>query len=52
MKMKSLVLLLATAALPVWGAAPDRPASTNAAAAAKPAVKTSDLFGNKVVAKG
>jgi peptidyl-prolyl cis-trans isomerase C len=50
--IKSLVLLLVAAALPVWGAAPDQPAATNAAAAAKPAMKTSDLFGNKVIAKG
>jgi peptidyl-prolyl cis-trans isomerase C len=48
----SLVLLLVAAALPAWGAAPDQPASTNAAASSKPASKTSDLFGNKVVAKG
>ena len=40
------------AALPVWGAAPDQPAATNAAAAAKPAVKPANLFGNTVVAKG
>ena len=46
----SLVLLLLAAALPVGGAAPDRPASTNSTA--KPALKASDLFGNKVVAKG
>ena len=50
--VKSLVLLLAAAALPVWGAAPDQPAATNAAAAAKPATKSSDLFGSKVIAKG
>jgi len=50
--IQSLVLLLVAAALPVWGAAPDAPAATNAAAAAKPSVKTSDLFGSKVVAKG
>jgi len=30
----------------------DQPASTNAAAASKPALKPSDLFGNAVVAKG
>jgi peptidyl-prolyl cis-trans isomerase C len=38
------------ASLPVWGAAPDTPATTNAPAAAKPAVPS--LFGNTVVAKG
>jgi peptidyl-prolyl cis-trans isomerase C len=48
----SLVLLLVAAALPAWGAAPDRPASTGAAAPAKPATKPSELFGNKIVAKG
>jgi peptidyl-prolyl cis-trans isomerase C len=50
--IRSLVLLLVTAALPVWGAAPDQPAATNAAAAAKAPAKASDLFGSKVVAKG
>ena len=50
--IKSLVLLPLVAALPVWGAAPDQAASTNAAAAAKPAIKASDLFGSKVIAKG
>jgi peptidyl-prolyl cis-trans isomerase C len=50
--IRSLVLLLAAAALPVWGAAPDQPAATNAAAASKPAMKAADLFGNKVIAKG
>ncbi len=49
---KSLTLLLMAAALPVWGAAPDQPSTTNAAAAAKPPAKTADLFGSKVVAKG
>jgi len=48
----SLVLLFVAAALPVRGAAPDRPAPTNTAAASKPAFKASDLFGNKIVAKG
>jgi peptidyl-prolyl cis-trans isomerase C len=48
----SSVLLLLAAALPVWGAAPDQPASTNAPAAAKPADKLASLFGNAVVAKG
>ncbi len=50
--VKSLVLLLFAAAPPVWGAAPDQPAATNAAAAAKPSTKPSDLFGSKVIAKG
>jgi peptidyl-prolyl cis-trans isomerase C len=36
----------------VWGAAPDQPAATNAPAAAKPAVDTTSLFGNDIVAKG
>jgi peptidyl-prolyl cis-trans isomerase C len=48
----SLALLLAAAALPVWGAAPDQPATTNAAAAPKSSLKTTDLFGSKVIAKG
>ncbi|MCX6923928.1 MAG: peptidylprolyl isomerase [Verrucomicrobia bacterium] len=48
----TLLALLMAAALQVRGAAPDRPAPTNATAAPKPAVKTADLFGNKVVAKG
>ena len=50
--IQSLALLLVAAALPVWGAAPDQPAATNAAAAAKPSMKASDLFGSKVIAKG
>ena len=50
--VESSVLLLMAASLPVWGAAPDRPATTNAAAATKPAVDTASLFGNEVVAKG
>jgi peptidyl-prolyl cis-trans isomerase C len=50
--IQTLILLLGAAALPVWGAAPDQSAPTNAAAAAKPAVKASDLFGSKVIAKG
>ena len=48
--IESSVLLLMAASLPVWGAAPDTPATTNAPAAAKPAVPS--LFGNTVVAKG
>jgi peptidyl-prolyl cis-trans isomerase C len=51
-KIQSLVLLLLATALPVWGAAPDQSAATNAAAASKPAPKPSDLFGTKVLAKG
>jgi peptidyl-prolyl cis-trans isomerase C len=50
--IKSLVPLLMAAALPAWGAAPDQPKSTNAAALAKPAIKADDLFGNSIVAKG
>ena len=49
---QSLALVLLAVALPVWGATPDQPASTNGAAASKPASKPSDLFGNKVLAKG
>jgi peptidyl-prolyl cis-trans isomerase C len=48
----SLALLLVAAALPVWGAAPDQPAPTNTAAASKPSMKASDLFGSKVIVKG
>jgi peptidyl-prolyl cis-trans isomerase C len=48
----SLVLLLVAAALPVGGATPDQPAASKAAAPATPAIKPSELFGNKVVAKG
>ena len=52
-RLQSLVLLSLVVALPAWGAAPDQPAATNTpSAAAKPAVKTSDLFGGKVIAKG
>jgi parvulin-like peptidyl-prolyl isomerase len=36
----------------MWGAAPDQPATTNAAAAPKPAAKTANLFSDKLVAKG
>ena len=49
---QSLALVLLAVALPAWGATPDQPASTNSAAASKPASKPSDLFGNKVLAKG
>ena len=48
--IESSVLLLMAASLPVWGAAPDQPAATNAAAAAKSAAPS--LFGTNVVAKG
>jgi parvulin-like peptidyl-prolyl isomerase len=52
-KMKSLVLLFLASALPVWGAAPGQSASTtNGAAGSKSAVRTADLFGGKVLAKG
>jgi peptidyl-prolyl cis-trans isomerase C len=51
-KIQSLVPLLLATALPVWSAAPGQSASTNAAAGSKPALKTSDLFGGKVLAKG
>jgi peptidyl-prolyl cis-trans isomerase C len=51
-KIQSLVPLLLATALPVWGAAPGQSASTNAAAGSKSAVKTADLFGGKVLAKG
>jgi peptidyl-prolyl cis-trans isomerase C len=50
--IESSVLLLLAASLPVWGAAPDQPAATNATAATKPAIDTASLFGNAVVAKG
>jgi peptidyl-prolyl cis-trans isomerase C len=36
----------------MWGAAPDRPATTNAAAASKPTSRLTDLFPDKVIAKG
>ena len=48
--IESSVLLLMAASLPVWGAAPDQPAATNAPAAAKSVAPS--LFGNTVVAKG
>ena len=51
-KIQSLVLLFLATALPVWGAAPGQSASTNGAAGSKSAVKTADLFGGKVLAKG
>ena len=50
--IESSVLLLMAASLPVWGAAPDHPASTNATAASKSADPITSLFGNTVVAKG
>jgi len=48
----SLVLLLMVAPLPMRGAAPDQPATTNSAAASKPAAKLNELFPDKVIAKG
>jgi peptidyl-prolyl cis-trans isomerase C len=36
----------------VWGAAPDRPASTDTTGAPKPAANATGLFGNTIVAKG
>lgn len=50
--IESSVLLFLAASLPAWGAAPDRPAATNATAAAKPAFDTTSLFGTTIVAKG
>jgi peptidyl-prolyl cis-trans isomerase C len=50
--IESSVLLLLAASLPVWGAASDQPATTNAAGAPKPAGKPASLFGNALVAKG
>jgi peptidyl-prolyl cis-trans isomerase C len=50
--LESSVLLLLAASLPVWGAAPDRPASTDTAGAPKPAANPTSLFGNTIVAKG
>ena len=47
-----LLPLLLVVALPVWGAAPDQPAATNAAAAPKPALKPPSLFTNAIIAKG
>jgi peptidyl-prolyl cis-trans isomerase C len=40
------------APLDMWGAAPDRPATTNGAAASKPASRLTELFPDKVIAKG
>jgi peptidyl-prolyl cis-trans isomerase C len=51
-RLESLVPLLVMATLPMWGAATGQSASTNAASADKPALKPSDLFGSKVIAKG
>ena len=50
--IESSVLLFLAASLPVWGATPDKPATPNATAAAKPASDTTSLFGTVVVAKG
>src|SRR5271157_5500451 len=50
--IKSFVPLLLATSLPAWGAAPDQPAATNTAGAAKPTVKPSSLFDKTVVAKG
>ncbi|MGD0262821.1 MAG: peptidylprolyl isomerase [Verrucomicrobiota bacterium] len=50
--IKSLVLLLLATSLPAWGASPDQPVSTNAAAPPVPASKPASLFGNNLVAKG
>jgi peptidyl-prolyl cis-trans isomerase C len=51
-KIQSLIPLLLATTLPVWGAAPGQSSATNAGAGSKLAAKASDLFGNKVVAKG
>jgi len=52
--MKRFILwavpVLLTASLPAWSATPDQPAAS--AAAPKPAIKSLDLFGDSVVAKG
>jgi peptidyl-prolyl cis-trans isomerase C len=48
----SLVLLLMAAPLPLWGAAPDRPATTNTTAASKSVAKINELFPDKAIAKG
>ena len=48
----SLGLLLVTAALPAAGAASDPAAATNTPAASKPSLRPTELFGNKVIAKG
>ncbi|MGO8931656.1 MAG: peptidylprolyl isomerase [Limisphaerales bacterium] len=50
--LESSVLLLLAASLPVWGAAPDRPAFTDSAGAAQPLANPSNLFGKTIVAKG
>jgi peptidyl-prolyl cis-trans isomerase C len=40
------------APLPLWGAVPDQPATTNTSAASKSAAKINELFPDKVIAKG
>jgi peptidyl-prolyl cis-trans isomerase C len=50
--VKSLVLPLMVAALPLWGATPDKPASTNSTAPAKSTIAPDELFGTKIIAKG
>jgi peptidyl-prolyl cis-trans isomerase C len=50
--MKSLLPLLAAAAVSAQAATPDQPASTNAAASAGSAFKPTNLFSNSIVAKG
>src|ERR1035437_10119835 len=48
----SLVLLLMAAPLPLWGAAPDQPATASASAVSKSEAKINELFPDKVIAKG
>jgi peptidyl-prolyl cis-trans isomerase C len=48
----STIPLLLAAALPAWGATPDKPAATDTAGAAKPAARPSELLGGNLVAKG
>jgi len=50
--LESSVLLLLAASLPVWGATPDKPATTDPAGAATPATNPMSLFGSDIVAKG
>jgi len=49
---KLVVLLLAAGTLAARSATADTPAPTNGAAAAKPSIKPTDLFGDSVIAKG
>ena len=50
--IQSLVLLLLSVGLPVWGAAPGPATATNAPTASKSELMPSELFGTKVLAQG